>query len=676
MLSLLVEEAFSSIPRSERHRVVIGKRIRSSVHNGCSVCRLLQAALSGYTDSETTPEGLDDEIRILSPISDSYAFSGTTNSDISRVPVLGDASRLIWHDDPGLFMLAVLPVGTRTLGAWLWKGGYVLCEDESACRSHLFKPRAIPRTFHPPTVHHWLDFCKMHHTQLCGQTSQQITGLRVIDLKSLKVVEAPRSAVYCALSYVWGAKSAQDKNLHEMKSNRTALPSLLPKVVQDAMSVTRALGVDYLWVDKYCIDQTSFSKHEQIQKMDSVYRNAELTIISVAGDDQNSGLPGVGDRSRSFQPTLKIGNFRLAATMQNPRMAIEASKWSTRGWTFQEAILSRRRLVFTEEQMYFECNAMHCYESITSSLPLLHVNDMTRLQACVGEGLFGGLGSPSFDYDSVEAHGTLDNLKLYRKLVEKYTSRNLSFDEDSLDAFSGITRAFQHLNYPVLHIWGIPFTIPPAVGVNFEPNSVEKVDHLAHSLAWSHEYTCWDLQHQPRRRPSFPSWSWAGWSGAVHYIETFSLIHKPISFLEDMWFELAPDVLIRYETLTKPDPAINSDLYRPAALHFQAFSLRPNCVTFITNEGGVNWRVGDNPANLHMSLGPKKPEDFVLGLSTGQWTCLLLLRRGSSHVALVVERHGNTVSRVGLLGILCTHHTMFVGEKKLVNDQPDRYRLV
>jgi hypothetical protein len=29
---------------------------------------------------------------------------------------------------------------------------------------------------------------------------------------------------------------------------------------------------------------------------------------------------------------------------------IASPKWSTRGWTYQEAVLSRRRLVFTEGQ--------------------------------------------------------------------------------------------------------------------------------------------------------------------------------------------------------------------------------------------------------------------------------------------------------------------------------------
>jgi hypothetical protein len=30
---------------------------------------------------------------------------------------------------------------------------------------------------------------------------------------------------------------------------------------------------------------------------------------------------------------------------------IAKSTWSTHGWTFQEAVLSRRRLVFTEDQI-------------------------------------------------------------------------------------------------------------------------------------------------------------------------------------------------------------------------------------------------------------------------------------------------------------------------------------
>jgi hypothetical protein len=38
--------------------------------------------------------------------------------------------------------------------------------------------------------------------------------------------------------------------------------------------------------------------------------------------------------------------------------------WSSRGWNFQEGTLSRRRLVFTEAQLYFQCNDKYRLEGL------------------------------------------------------------------------------------------------------------------------------------------------------------------------------------------------------------------------------------------------------------------------------------------------------------------------
>ncbi len=40
--------------------------------------------------------------------------------------------------------------------------------------------------------------------------------------------------------------------------------------------------------------------------------------------------------------------------------------WSSRAWTYQEGLLSRRRLLFTESQVYFQCMEMHCWEGISA----------------------------------------------------------------------------------------------------------------------------------------------------------------------------------------------------------------------------------------------------------------------------------------------------------------------
>ncbi|KAH9205096.1 hypothetical protein DL95DRAFT_104210 [Leptodontidium sp. 2 PMI_412] len=60
------------------------------------------------------------------------------------------------------------------------------------------------------------------------------------------------------------------------------------------------LGISFLWVDQYCIDQRCpEEKHEQIQNIDLIYQQAEITIVTTTSSDQTYGLPGVNNCSRS-----------------------------------------------------------------------------------------------------------------------------------------------------------------------------------------------------------------------------------------------------------------------------------------------------------------------------------------------------------------------------------------
>jgi hypothetical protein len=54
------------------------------------------------------------------------------------------------------------------------------------------------------------------------------------------------------------------------------------------------------------------------------------------------------------------GEARLGLYPSDPREFIELSKWSTGAWTYQEALLSRTLLDFTDQQVYYERHGMYC----------------------------------------------------------------------------------------------------------------------------------------------------------------------------------------------------------------------------------------------------------------------------------------------------------------------------
>lgn len=85
--------------------------------------------------------------------------------------------------------------------------------------------------------------CEENHGSLCtARPLHQVSGLRVIDVSLRTIVEAPENCRYLALSYVWGPQSDSITG----DSLRCA-----PPLIEDAVSVTIALGYNYLWVDEY-----------------------------------------------------------------------------------------------------------------------------------------------------------------------------------------------------------------------------------------------------------------------------------------------------------------------------------------------------------------------------------------------------------------------------------------
>ena len=103
------------------------------------------------------------------------------------------------------------------------------------------------------------------------------------DPRRVRIVEidGSTSGRYVALSYVWGGPQPHRttrKNLASYKRDGID-PAILPQTIQDAIRVTRALGILFLWIDSLCIIQDSDEdKHRELASMRDVYRYAYVTI--------------------------------------------------------------------------------------------------------------------------------------------------------------------------------------------------------------------------------------------------------------------------------------------------------------------------------------------------------------------------------------------------------------
>jgi hypothetical protein len=87
----------------------------------------------------------------------------------------------------------------------------------------------------------------------------------------------------------------------------------------------------------------------------------------------------------------------------------------------------------------------------------------------------------------------------------------MSFNEDALRGILGILAYLENCKRPVFHFWGVPI-FTPALWIRRNRNALllrGKLTHaFANALLWHHE-------RPARRRPQFPSWSWAGWDGPL-----------------------------------------------------------------------------------------------------------------------------------------------------------------
>jgi hypothetical protein len=209
----------------------------------------------------------------------------------------------------------------------------------------------------------WLEECRAEHqndfTRCVPVPLSLEMSLKVIDCQTRRVRALHKHESYVFLSYVWG-KTNTNKTFDGLQ-----LPEMIEMPIEDAVCVSQQLGIPRLWVDQYCIDQgSSEEKHNTMRAMDRIYGGAEITIIS-AGNDPSGGLPGINGMPRQAQRVVHFGVGPYVAVGDIIHQ-IKSSPWNSRAWTYQEGVLAPRRLVFSDSQIYFQCNGTHCLESLNA----------------------------------------------------------------------------------------------------------------------------------------------------------------------------------------------------------------------------------------------------------------------------------------------------------------------
>ena len=290
---------------------------------------------------------------------------------------------------------------------------------------------------------------------------------------------------YIALSYCWGHDGAMIKT---EKRNRESFESgisilTLPIVFQECISLSRSLGIRYVWIDALCIIQDDREDWERESSMMSqTYAQAFLTIAASMSASTSEGfLRSLGGDMKNKEFSKKVhfdGNMSEVKARIIPEVGIHSrwthwyyerhlyprDPWSQRGWTLQEQLLSPRLLMFTSSEIQWSCQG----------------GQKCECESLLNHGrLFGGHSWTDIEENASNA------FYFWHKAVEDYSIRALTHCTDRLPALSGIAQVIQEQTGStyVAGLWGS--NIAEDLLWERTGNLSLLTDYLAPSFSWA-----------------------------------------------------------------------------------------------------------------------------------------------------------------------------------------------
>jgi hypothetical protein len=311
-----------------------------------------------------------------------------------------------------------------------------------------------PMTALYTTVKPWIEDCIENHPQ-CAQTTKTsgFVPTRLIQLgadqKELVRLVSPLAPVkFVALSYCWGISSQPKTTKSNLQSRYLNFNVMdLPQTFQDALAVTRSLGLSYLWIDSICIVQDDENDWAaEASRMASIYFEAWVVVAATQAGDSTSGFlrqrkEPLSIHVRKYGSTIfevnarQIGNYDCEMRPEFGRYPL-----FQRAWCLQERLLACRIIHFLPEEIYYECQAkqtgeggaLPAREFRRPTSPFRSLMQAQDVEGC--RGLYFGL--------------------MWACIVRDFSALGLTYKRDTLPALSGLARSIGHLN-PGKYIAGI-----------------------------------------------------------------------------------------------------------------------------------------------------------------------------------------------------------------------------
>ena len=333
-------------------------------------------------------------------------------------------------------------------------------------------------------------FCPTRLIDLFDTASDEFKVVTLATLDASRIEDPLR---YATLSHPWGGATFETLNTASIHAlmDRPSRISALPATFRNAVTVTKALNIRYLWIDALCIVQDSPNDFEkEVALMGLVYANSLVNIAACAARNPSEGffrtckwevkscIQAVGQSVESKEDLYLIMDDHFL------EKGFEGTPLLGRGWVLQEILLSPRTLYFGNEQVFWGCREHLACETHPYGIPagLLELSrDYKNIDGIV----------PNFLGDSADRRTTPDDF--WGRIVSNYSTCTLTKESDKLFAIEGIasyvqkTRSDQY----IAGMWrsSLPF-----------------------SLLWLVHST-----RRPARSPTLglPTWSWASIAGGI-----------------------------------------------------------------------------------------------------------------------------------------------------------------
>lgn len=284
----------------------------------------------------------------------------------------------------------------------------------------------------------------------------------------------------------------------------------LPKMFADAVTITRQLGYEYLWIKDICIQRDKKEDWaRESANFASTYGRAALLISAIAAHDLKSGF--LHDRHVHYSPGLGSNKDRY--------LRQHSLRWTwgdytplVKGpWAIQERVFAPQIVHYTNRQMIWQCSAGYQFEaSGIDDKIVARGQDRQRyrkeaVQKFITQGLEYG-SNTVIARDAQDLSDHTQRLEAWHQCIDELSTRELPHPTHKLPAVASLANILNN------------GTLGDYLGGIWSKN-------IACGLSWTRAYQILTAPSNYRA----PSWSWASIDGPTSSL----ILSWPTTLLED-----------------------------------------------------------------------------------------------------------------------------------------------